>query len=66
VVVDVLAFLTFHVPVYAVTLLVAGASFTEIATAMSATMVFMVSLNRPLGIFLEALRKLARTARTVE
>ena len=63
-VVDILAFLTFQVPVYATTLLIAGADFKEIQVAVSAAIVFMVLLSRPFGLFLEALRKWAGTART--
>ena len=63
-VVDILAFLTFQVPVYATTLLIAGADFKEIQVAVSAAIVFMVLLSRPFGLFLEALRKWAGTAQT--
>jgi hypothetical protein len=55
--VDILAFLTFQVPVYVTTLLVSGASIGEIQVAVSAAIVFMVLLSRPFGLFLEALRK---------
>jgi hypothetical protein len=62
--VDILAFLTFQVPVYVTTLLIAGASFKEIQVAVSAAIFFMVLLSRPFGLFLEALRKWAGTAIT--
>ena len=54
---DILAFLTFQVPVYVTTLLIAGASLKEIQVAVSAAIIFMILLSRPFGLFLDALRK---------
>ncbi|WP_439121710.1 L-alanine exporter AlaE [Marivita sp.] len=53
---DVFAFLTFQVPVYVATLLVAGASLAEIKTAVGAAILFMILLSRPFGLFLEWVR----------
>ncbi|WP_112323496.1 L-alanine exporter AlaE [Oceanibium sediminis] len=61
---DICAFLTFQVPVYATTLLIAGASFAEIQIAISAAIVFMILLSRPFGLFLELARKWAAPAAT--
>jgi hypothetical protein len=53
---DVVAFLTFQLPVYAVTLIVSGASFVQIATLLLMTAVLMVFLSRPFGLYLERVR----------
>lgn len=58
---DVLAFLTFQVPVYVATLLISGASVGEVQVAVSAAIVFMVLLSRPFGLVLDAARRLAGT-----
>lgn len=59
---DIFAFLTFQVPVYVATLLIAGATLCEIQVAVSASILFMVVLSRPFGLFLEVLRKWANRA----
>ena len=59
---DIIAFITFQVPVYVATLLVAGASIAEISAAVSSSIVFMILLSRPFGIYLEALRNWAGTS----
>lgn len=56
--VDIGAFLTFQAPVYAVTLLIAGASFAEMVTAIAAAIVFMIALARPFGLFVDLVRRL--------
>lgn len=53
---DVVAFLTFQLPVYAMTLFVSGASFVQIATLLLTTAVLMVVLSRPFGLYLERVR----------
>jgi hypothetical protein len=50
VVCDIIAFITFQVPVYVVTLALAGATASEIAAAVSASIVFMILLSRPRSI----------------
>lgn len=57
--VDVLAFLSFQVPIYAATLVLAGADPAEIATALGTAVILMVPLSRPFGLFLEAVRRIA-------
>jgi len=54
---DVLAFLTFQVPVYVATLVIAGAGLAEIQTAVGASILFMILLSRPFGLFLEWVRR---------
>lgn len=60
--VDVAAFLTFQVPLYAATLVFSGASLPEIVAALAIATALMVPLGRPFGIFLEAMRRFASTA----
>ena len=57
---DIIAFITFQVPVYVATLALAGANASEIAAAVSASIVFMILLSRPFGIYLQAVRNWAR------
>jgi len=59
--VDVFAFLTFQLPVYAATLFVAGASLAQIATLLPATALLMALLSRPYGVYLETVRKVFGT-----
>lgn len=61
VLVDIIAFLTFQVPVYVATLIVAGARASEIQAAVSAAILFMVLLSRPFGLLLEWVRRQAGT-----
>ena len=58
-IVDSLAFLSFQLPIYALTLVVAGADQSEILTLLGATAVLMLVVSRPFGLYLEAIRKLA-------
>ncbi|MDC0138718.1 L-alanine exporter AlaE [Planktomarina temperata] len=57
---DIIAFITFQVPVYVATLALAGANASEIVAAVSASIVFMILLSRPFGIYLQAVRNWAR------
>ena len=59
---DIVAFVTFQVPVYVATLAFAGATIPEIGAAVSAAIVFMILLSRPFGLYLEALRNWAGTS----
>lgn len=61
---DVLAFLTFQVPVYVCTLLVADADGSEVMSAVAASIVFMILLSRPFGLYLDVLRRLTGVAVT--
>ena len=57
--IDGLAFLTFQLPIYGLTLWVTGADFDEISTLLGSTAVLMLIVSRPFGLFLQAMRKLA-------
>ena len=57
--IDGLAFLTFQLPIYGLTLWIAGADFDEIGTLLGSTAVLMLIVSRPFGLFLQAIRKLA-------
>ena len=57
--IDGLAFLTFQLPVYGLTLWIAGASQEEILTLLATTAVLMLIVSRPFGLVLEAARRFA-------
>ena len=57
--IDGLAFLTFQLPIYGLTLWIAGADFDEIGTLLGSTAILMLIVSRPFGLFLQAIRKLA-------
>ena len=57
--IDGLAFLTFQLPIYGLTLWIAGADFNEVSTLLGSTAVLMLIVSRPFGLFLQAMRKLA-------
>lgn len=57
--IDGLAFLTFQLPVYALTLWIAGAALDAVLTLLASTSVLMLVVSRPFGLFLDAMRKLA-------
>ncbi len=59
---DVAAFVSFQVPVYAATLALAGATPAQMAAALGSATVLMLLLARPFGLFLDAARRLAGTA----
>lgn len=59
---DIAAFLSFQAPVYAATLMLAGADLAEVVAAVSSATMFMVILSRPFGLFLEIARKTARVS----
>lgn len=56
---DIAAFLSFQVPVYVATLIVAGASRTEILAAVTSATVGMVIASRPYGFLLDKVRQWA-------
>lgn len=56
-------FISFQVPVYVLTLIVAGASLREIRLATSSAMVLMVFVGRPFGLCLGLVRRVYRTGR---
>ncbi|OSP53522.1 L-alanine exporter AlaE [Pseudoruegeria sp. SK021] len=51
--VDIAAFLSFQAPVYAATLLIAGADLGEITAAIGSAVIFMIILARPFGLFVD-------------
>ena len=57
--VDIATFISFQVPVYVATLALAGTTLSEIVTAVSVSIFFMVLLSRPFGMYLEAFRRWA-------
>ena len=57
--VDTAAFLSFQVPLYAATLVVAGADGAEIAAAIASASAFMLVLGRPFGLVLDTVRRMA-------
>ena len=57
--IDGLAFLTFQLPIYGLTLWIAGADFNEVSTLLGSTAVLMLIVSRPFGLFLQSMRKLA-------
>lgn len=57
--IDGAAFLTFQLPVYGLTLWIAGAARDEILTLLATTAVLMLIVSRPFGLVLETVRKLA-------
>ena len=61
--IDGLVFLTFQLPIYGLTLWIAGADFDEIGTLLGSTVVLMLIVSRPFGLFLQAMRKLADIGR---
>ena len=57
--IDGLAFLAFQLPVYGVTLWIAGAEQDEILTLLATTAVIMLVISRPFGLVLDAARRFA-------
>ena len=59
IIIDGLAFVSFQLPIYAVTLMIVGAELAQIVTLLSSATFIMLLISRPFGIFLEKIRKLA-------
>ena len=57
--IDGIAFLSFQLPVYGLTLWITGAALTEIGTLLATTAVLMLIISRPFGLFLQTMRRLA-------
>ena len=57
--IDGLAFVTFQLPIYGLTLWIVGANFDQIGTALGSAVVLMLIVSRPFGLFLQSMRKLA-------
>ncbi|MBY6155426.1 L-alanine exporter AlaE [Vannielia litorea] len=56
---DIAAFISFQAPVYALTLLAAGATAAQITAAVGSALVLMVLLSRPYGLLLDWARRAA-------
>lgn len=57
--IDGVAFLTFQLPVYGLTLWIAGAASDEILTLLATTSMLMLIVSRPFGLVLDAARTLS-------
>jgi hypothetical protein len=57
--VDGFAFLTFQLPIYGLTLWIAGAEWDKILTLLASTAVLMLIVSRPFGLVLETVRRFA-------
>ena len=55
-IIDGLAFVSFQLPIYALTLIIAGADQKEVIILLTSTAILMLIVSRPFGIFLEAAR----------
>ena len=62
--IDVMAFLTFQMPVYAFLVGTSGASFDAVVTACMGQLGAMLIMGRPYGIWLQLCRKWFRPAET--
>jgi len=58
--IDGVAFLTFQLPIYGMTLWIVGASQDEILTQLATTSVLMLGVSRPFGLVLDAVRRIAK------
>ena len=54
--IDSLAFMSFQLPIYAITLVIAGADGNEILTLMASVSLIMLVISRPFGLYLEKVR----------
>ena len=59
---DVVAFVSFQLPIYVATLIYAGADTREILILVAAVLPQMLILSRPFGIFLNYVRRVAGVA----
>lgn len=58
--IDIVAFTTFQIPVYLITLAVVGTTATQMIAAAGTAVVGMTILSRPFGLFLDLVRRRAR------
>ena len=54
--IDGFAFLSFQLPIYALTLVIAGADQNEVIILLTSTSFLMFIVSRPFGVYLEAVR----------
>jgi hypothetical protein len=62
--IDILAFVSFQVPVYALNLALAGATLGQIAASVASAVVILLISGRPYGLFLDWCRRLFGVAET--
>ncbi|MBL4645821.1 MAG: L-alanine exporter AlaE [Hyphomicrobiales bacterium] len=60
--IDMIAFMSFQIPVYVAILVFAGANLDQIFAAASSAVAFMLILSRPFGLYLEACRRVFNKA----
>ena len=60
--IDGMAFLTFQLPVYGLTLWIVGADVTKIGRLLASTALLMLIISRPFGLFLQSMRRLAKVS----
>ncbi len=58
--IDGFAFLSFQLPIYALTLVIAGADQNEVIILLTSTSFLMFIVSRPFGVYLEAVRTWAK------
>lgn len=56
-VIDALAFMSFQLPIYIITLAIAGADVNEIISLVISSSLLMLMVSRPFGIYLEYIRR---------
>ena len=56
-VIDALAFMLFQLPIYIITLAIAGADINEIISLVISSSLLMLMVSRPFGIYLEYIRR---------
>ena len=61
-IVDSLVFMIFQLPIYILTLVIAGADIKEIISLIVSTSALMLIISRPFGIYLERVRAWARVS----
>ena len=66
VLIDGLAFLSFQLPIYALTLVIAGADQNEVIILLTSTSFLMFIVSRPFGVYLEAVRTWANATNSQE
>jgi len=62
VIADTAAFVSFQLPVYWIVLIIAGASFWQIAAASVTAIIILLVSGRPYGVLLDVFRRLYRVA----
>ena len=55
-IIDALAFISFQLPIYALTLIIAGADKNQVVVLLTSTAILMLIVSRPFGVYLETVR----------